>query len=420
MSQAFAMIAPRELIGESVELRRNSRPRSRPRVLHLINYFESGGTERQAVELLKRLDRKKFTIYLAALRNRGPLYQEIASLFPSVPEFPLTSFYDANFIRQVLKLRVLLLREHIDIVHAHDFYAGMLVTFSAAFTPVKVIACQRNLRLSGRLVHQWGQRAINRRADLVLVNSEAIRDQIISLGDAPKQKIKVIRNGIVSPGPYQDTSEQCSSGTLATWDLVEQDRQRRHNELCEHLKIDHDALLVGMVANLRPVKGHKYLIEAASVVLKRHPNVHFILVGEGELRSEIEDQVARLRIGRNIHLLGYRPDANSIATGFDLAVLTSLHEGLPNAIIEAMSVGCPVVASSVGGIPELIDNGHTGILVGPGDVGALAENVVCLLKDESLRAAIGRRAQDFVMHQLSMDQMVEGVEHTYEGLISGL
>src|SRR2546422_5814720 len=98
----------------------------KPRVLHLITSFEVGGTERQAVELLKRIDRRRFDVLLAALRLEGPLYGEVEELFPRVPQFPLTSFYNANAAKQLMRLRDWMIGERIDILHAHDFYAGLL------------------------------------------------------------------------------------------------------------------------------------------------------------------------------------------------------------------------------------------------------------------------------------------------------
>src|SRR6266542_279328 len=107
-------------------LPRSREKRKKPRVLHLITSFEVGGTERQAVELLKRIDRLRFDLSLATLRLEGPLYQEVAPIFPRVPQFPLTSFYNANAAKQLIRLRDWMIREQVGILHAHDFYAGLL------------------------------------------------------------------------------------------------------------------------------------------------------------------------------------------------------------------------------------------------------------------------------------------------------
>src|SRR5262245_41987834 len=164
----------------------------KPRVLHLITSFEVGGTERQAVELLKRIDLRRFDVSLAALRLEGPLYQEVAATFPRVPQFPLTSFYNANAAKQLMRLRGWMISERADILHAHDFYAGLLGAAAARLTNVRVIACQRHMRLSDRRAHEWGTRLTHRLAHRVLVNSEAIRDHLLAGGHVAPEKIVVI------------------------------------------------------------------------------------------------------------------------------------------------------------------------------------------------------------------------------------
>src|SRR5262249_21266912 len=119
----------------------------KPRVLHLITSFEVGGTERQAVELLKRIDRRRFDVRLGAVRLEGPLYPEVAALFPRIPQFPLTSFYNANAAKQLLRLRNWMISERVDILHAHDFYTGLLGAAAGRLAGVRVIACQRHMRL---------------------------------------------------------------------------------------------------------------------------------------------------------------------------------------------------------------------------------------------------------------------------------
>ncbi|HEX2492004.1 MAG TPA: glycosyltransferase, partial [Blastocatellia bacterium] len=168
----------------------------KPRVLHLITSFEVGGTERQAVELLKRIDRRRFDVSLAALRLEGPLYQEVAAIFPHAPQFPLTSFYNANAAKQLMRLRYWMVRKQVEILHAHDFYAGLLGAAAARLARVRVIACQRHMRLSDRRVHEWGTRLTHRLAHRVLVNSEAIRDHLLAAGHIAPEKVVVIRNGL--------------------------------------------------------------------------------------------------------------------------------------------------------------------------------------------------------------------------------
>ncbi|MBO0862520.1 MAG: glycosyltransferase [Chloracidobacterium sp.] len=375
----------------------------RLRVLHLINYFEAGGTERQAVELLKRLDPERYDVRLAALRNEGPLYDEIAARFPSVPEFRFTSFYNTTALRQLARLRSFLLRERIDILHAHDFYSGMLGVMAGRLAGSRVIASLRHLSFSDRRAHRWGQIVINRLAHRILVNSNAIRDHLIAGGGVSNEKIVVIRNGLRSIP-----------------DQAVKDGSSIRSELLRELGLERGVKLVGMIANLRPVKGHRFFIEAAAQVVMELANAHFVLVGEGELRHEIEQQAARLGIADHVHLLGYRADAARLNAAFDLAVLASLHEGLPNSVMEAMAASAPVVATAVGGVVELIRDGVTGYLAPPADALALAQRITRALTNEVESAAFSARGRQFVTSEFGMEAMVRKVESLYDVLAATL
>jgi len=402
LAMTEAAPAPREL-QVSVTARR------RPRVLHLITSFEIGGTERQAVELLKRLDGERYDVRLAALRNEGPFYNEIAARYPDVPVFPLTSFYNRNALKQLLRLRKLMKSNQIDILHAHDFYAGLIGAAAGRLAGVRVIASQRHLKLSDRRMHRWGQRIIQLLAHRILVNSEAIRDYIISNDGVSRRKIVVIKNGISTSPEFASTSP--SSVTHA--------RREAHDALCVGLGLDRRSRLIGTIARLQRVKGHQFLIEAASRVLKGEPAAHFILVGEGPLRGEIEQQIARLGIEDNVHLLGDRSDVSRLTASFALMVLASLHEGLPNAVMEAMAAGVPVVATAAGGTKELITDGETGYLVAPGDADALAEQISFALANEATSRRLAARGLEFVNDKFSIERMVKSVESLYGELTEG-
>src|SRR5262244_375078 len=339
----------------------------KPRVLHLITSFEVGGTERQAVELLKRIDRRRFDVRLGAVRLEGPLYPEVAALFPRIPQFPLTSFYNANAAKQLMRLRNWMVSERVDILHAHDFYAGLLGAAAARLANVRVIACQRHMRLSDRRVHEWGTRLTLRLAHRVLVNSEAIRTHLLAGGHVAPEKIVVIHNGLSA------AAERAA--------LDDDGRSKQRAALLRELNLDEGAKLIGIVARLQPVKGHRYFIEAAGRIAAVEPKAHFLLVGDGALRREIEEQAARVGVNDRVHLLGDRNDAALIAAGFDVAVLASLSEGLPNAVMEAMAAGAPVVATAVGGTTELVIDDATGFLAPPANAEALAHRILSVLRN---------------------------------------
>jgi glycosyltransferase involved in cell wall biosynthesis len=367
----------------------------------LITSFETGGTERQAVELLKQLDRGRFDARLAALRLEGALYVEVAGLFPRIPQFPLTSFYNANAMKQLIRLRDWMIGEQARILHAHDFYSGLIGAAAARLAGVRVIVCQRHIRLSDRRAHEWGTRFTHRLAHRVLVNSEAIRDHILSGARVAPEKIVVIRNGL-----------SAQAELAASFD--DEDRANRRKELLRELDLGDEATLVGIVARLQPVKGHRYFIEAASRVAAVEPNAHFLLVGDGALRREIEEQAARLGVRDRVHLLGERDDAALIPAGFDVAVLASLSEGLPNAVMEAMAAGAPVVATAVGGTTELVIDGETGFLAAPADSEALAQRIFDALRNPERSARIAAQGRERVLSRFGLRRMVESVERLYD------
>jgi glycosyltransferase involved in cell wall biosynthesis len=176
-------------------------------------------------------------------------------------------------------------------------------------------------------------------------------------------------------------------------------------------------MIVGMVAKLRPEKGHRFFIDAACRIARSIDEVHFVLVGDGALRHETELQARQRGIGHRLHLLGDRLDAADLCAGFDVAVLASLREGFPNAILEAMGAGVPVVATAVGGVPELIQDGITGYLVQPGDAEALAQRITFALQDRTGRRSIAERGRRFVMNSFGAQKMVEAVQGLYDELM---
>src|SRR5215813_82472 len=401
MMNAFSDIADVELpearLSEPGKIKKS-------RVLHLITSFEVGGTERQAVELLKRIDRRRFDVRLAAMRLEGPLYGEVAALFPRIPQFPLTSFYNANAAKQLMRLRNWMISERVDILHAHDFYTGLLGAAAGRLAGVRVIACQRHMRLSDRRVHEWGTRLTHRLAHRVLVNSEAIRDHLLAGGHVAPEKIVVIRNGLSEATERAALDREC--------------RAKQRAALLRELNLGEGAKLIGLVARLQPVKGHRYFIEAASRVAAVEPNAHFLLVGDGALRREIEEQAALLGVNDRVHLLGARDDAASIAAGFDVAALASLHEGLPNPVMEAMAVGAPVVATAVGGTTELVIDGDTGFLAPPADAGALARRILDALRNPDCSARMAAQGRRRVLSQFGMRRMIESVERLYDEILT--
>ena len=369
----------------------------RPRVLHLLTSFETGGTERQAVELLRRLDAQRFDVQLAVLRREGPLQAQIADRFPVVPEFRLTSFLSLNAVRQCWRLIRLLRRTRTDILHTHDFYAGLMGAVAGRLAGVRVITSQRHLRLSDRRSHLFGQRLMHGLAHRIVVNAAIIRDQLVRAGTAPLTRVTLVRNGLLNEATIN--------------------RAAMRAQLLNEFRLNDDALLIGSVARLQPVKGHRFLLEAFAQVAAVHPHAHLALIGDGPLKDEITELAERFSIADRVHLMGDRGNAAQLIAGCDLSVLASLHEGLPNAVMEAMAAGVPVVATAVGGVTELITESRTGWLANPGDADALFKAISAALSDEAQRAVIAAQAREFITSRFSMQRAVSAIEKLYEEIL---
>ncbi len=390
----------------------------RPRVLHLVNSFEAGGTERQFIELLKRLDRARYDVRLAAIHNRGCFREEIASLFPAIAEFPLTNFYNLNAYKQLRKLQDFIHREGIEILHTHGFYDSLFGSMAGRLSNIKVIASQRHLKLSERRVHDWGTRAIYQLADRIVVNSQAIRDSIIARNRALADKVIVIRNGVGEPlQPYPEMASESLPAGQSDKPTNEDRKLAARRRLCGELGLGSTVKLFGMVARLVDSKGHRYFLEAAAQVAQEIEDSHFILIGEGAERNAIERQAVQLGLRDRVHLLGNRTDSRYLVSAFDVAVLASLSEGLPNTVMEAMGAGVPVVATAVGGTTELIRDGETGYLVPPADGTSLAERLLFVMRHEWERKSVARRGQEFITTQFGVRRMVEAVEGLYQELL---
>lgn len=196
------------------------------------------------------------------------------------------------------------------------------------------------------------------------------------------------------------------------------DCEKYRGEFRKEVGFSADDLLIGIVARLVPIKGHTYFLEAAKKILEKKPEAKFLIVGDGELRKELEDYTAKLRIVNNVFWTGFRSDLPRVYADLDLVVLSSLNEGLPVTIIEAMSAAKPVVATDVGGVRELVIDGKTGVVVPSKNSDALARGVINILSNSDRIKEMGKKARELAYPKYSIKRLIEDIENLYEQLIA--
>ena len=358
----------------------------------VMTSFDPGGTERQMIELIRHIDRRRWAIHLACFHARGAWFERARTHAASLREFPITSFRHASAVREARTFGRWCRDLGIRVVHAADLYANVFALPAAAAAEIPVRLGSRRDINPGKTLGQIAlQRAAYACAHRVVANSRAASNRL-RLEGISQRKIVVIPNGVdtdtfrITPG--RDGGHEGPSTP----------RTRRR---------------VLMVANLRPEKGHDTLIDAAAAVLQSFPDATFTIAGGGPERDRLIAHAVRCEVGAAFSWLGHRDDVAAIARASDIFVLPSRTEAFPNALIEAMAAGLPCVATRVGGIPEIVQDGQTGLLVRVGDPVDLARALCRVMDDERLASDLGAAAARHVLSNYSFERMSAAFENLY-------
>ena len=336
-------------------------------------------------ELVRRIDPRRFTVHVVSLSGRGALRSRVESAVASVTVFKIRSLKSPSTVRQMFRF-ARWCREHgIQVVQACDFYANVFALPAALLAGVPVrLGARRDVVMPERTPgHHLMQRLVYQLAHRVVANSSAAVDRLIEEG-VPDWRIVNIANGIdFARFPAPDGTNVPRRRVITT------------------------------VANLRPGKGHDVLLKAAMRVIRRVPDARFQIVGDGARRQDLERQAAAFRISGQVSFLGHRDDVPAVLQQSDLFAFPSFMEASPNAVIEAMAAGLPIVASNVGGIPEVIEHERSGLLVPPGDDRALAAAILRLVEHPDLASRLGEAARHAVEARFSFDRMVGEFEELF-------
>jgi glycosyltransferase involved in cell wall biosynthesis len=394
---------------------------SKINLLHVITKLELGGAQKQLLSLITYLDKENYSLSLITAEN-GLLVENALSVkdlrikrsrFLERPINPLKDLLAFCEIRGFIK------ENKIDIVHTHSSKAGILARWAGRFGGAKIIV---------HTVHGWSfndyQNRLFRKIIIWLEQLTAlITDKLIVVSEHDKQK--GLDNHIGSENKYG----------FVRYGIDYKQFNNRDRSLREEFGVDDHSLLVGTISCFKPQKSPQDFLKLAFLINKslsqtdsnrKNPlnkiestnRVKFILVGDGVLRREVEGLTSKFNLQQSLILAGWREDIPQILSAMDIFVLTSLWEGLPISVLEAMVTSLPVIATNTGGISEVILEGKTGFLVSPRNINKMAEKVNELLKNKALRKQIGQSANVSLGRNFTIENMVRNTENLYCDLVA--
>ena len=374
-----------------------SSSRGRLRIAYAIRDLRlGGGTENHLMQVFQRLDRARFEPHLFCLWDHGELVERVREMGIRVFDGRMHgSLVSPGVLSCVGRFAREFRRSRIDIVHTYLPRGEFVGSVAGRLARVPIVICSKRGCHDRRGAEGFGARISNRFADRVVSNAKAVQDFVAADEGCPREKMLVIENGVDAErfAPVADT-----------------------RPYKERLGLDPDRPVVGTVTRARIRKGYEELLRAGGAVCRSQPRAQVVVVGQDTREQAPRALIEELGFGDRLHLLGVRTDIPEVLAAFDVFVLASHDEGMSNAVMEAMSVGKPVVATDVGGTGEMVERNVAGLLVPPKDPQALATAIEELLDDPGRAVEMGRQGRRIVDERFSLDRMVRRMEELYETL----
>ncbi|HEY3175152.1 MAG TPA: glycosyltransferase [Candidatus Polarisedimenticolia bacterium] len=364
-------------------------------VLFVCDFNAHGGTQTHLLHLFRSLDRVRVRPWLAALTVDADLSRRLAELDIEVSDMHLRGALNPRTMLAIGGLAVAARRRRVDLVHGYLYQGNIMAAAVSRLTGAPCVTSVRNLDIWKSARHRFASSLAHRRAARVLFNSEAVRDQVVKRERIDRSCTLVIPNGV----PRPVTGEPGGAGPPLAW----LEERAGPTIVC--------------VASLRSKKGHTHLLEAFRRVRSRVPEAGLLLLGDGPLRGPLALEASRPDLDGAVFFAGHRADVASILSRCDLFALSSLEEGMPNALLEAMAAGLPSVVTRVGGTAEVVEEGSTGYLVPPGDPAALAARLTELLLDPDLRRRQGEAARRRLESSFSLEKMTTAYHALYDDVL---
>ena len=358
------------------------------KVLYVITLLDRlGGAEKNLMDLVLNINREKFLPCVLAFIG-GELTDRLAREGILVEVNGLRKLLSLGAIKKARVLYRFLRKEQIDVMvtyhHDADIWGGIVARLSG----VPVISSRRDMGYQLESKHIWFYRLLNRLFARFITVSDAVKNEIVKREWTNPERIITIHNGLRPELYYADTAK---------------------DSLRDELGLKPGKVIIGMVASFRPVKGQEYLVEAVGQLVEKFPDIQAVIVGynDTDYFQQVFARVKELNLLDYFIFTGSRNDVPDLLALFDIFVISSLHEGFSNAIIEAMAAGKPVVAPDSGGNAEAVQHGETGLLFKPCDSFSLAEKLLALLENSAIRIAMGEKAKLVVEQKFRIEQMVE-------------
>jgi glycosyltransferase involved in cell wall biosynthesis len=364
------------------------------RVGYCIDSFDIGGTELNAVRTVEALDRRRFQVTVFHLHETGPLRARYEALGLRLVHLPIGRLYSPRTAGQGVRFLRLLRREEIEVVHTHDLYTNIFAAPWARLAGCRVIASRRWLDASPRAGLLPLNRCSYRFAHRVVVNSSVVARLMIDTERVPAARVVELPNFLEERAFHHVAAEE-RTARRRSWGVPQ------------------DAFVIGMVARLAPVKNHAMVLRALQ---RLDEDVHLVLIGAGPSRRALEELAGKLHVDRRVHFTGQLVEAENLHQFFEVSVLCSRTEGFPNAVIEALAAGCPVIATPVGGVPEVISDRQTGLLVAVDRPDALAASVQELRRDAALRKRLSEAGPARARGKYHQTLVIARLEALYQEL----
>ncbi|TEB17715.1 D-inositol 3-phosphate glycosyltransferase [Pelotomaculum sp. FP] len=364
------------------------------KVVHIIGGGEFGGAERHIINLAGALNPQMVEVTVCCLFS-DPFVGIAAQAGINAFDVTMRNRTDLSVVG---KLASIIRKNNFDIVHTHGVRANLLGRLAARQANRKPVVTTVHSLLERdypgffrRQVNSITERATRGWTDQFIAVSQGLKAKLVA-GGVPADRVTVIYNGIVIED-FSPSSETAGVRTMLGYGPA--------------------VPLVGIVARLHPVKGHQYFLEAARIVLEQHPEVRFVVVGEGPQRPALEEMAGQLGIAGQVAFTGFVSEVRPLMADLDLLVISSLWEGFGLTAVEAMALGIPVVSTEAGGLPEVVLHGETGLLSPPANSAALAKNIIWMLEHPQAAAEMAKKASQVVGEKFTAQVMARRTEELY-------